>query len=103
MPVSPSFVAMALESKTEGTVILRCGGRFYKVLKVRIAEENSYMIECRDLESKQSKVFKYKLVGLMDALDRAFSIMKSPKDIFLLDLDNNGKWKIVTEDQICRL
>ena len=30
MPVSPSFVAMALESKTEGTMILRCGGRFYK-------------------------------------------------------------------------
>ena len=92
-----------MESKTKGTMILRCGGRFYKVLKVRTAEENSYTFECRDLESKQSKVFKYKLVGLLDALDRAFSIMKSPKDIFLLDLDSGGKWKIVTEDNMRRL
>jgi hypothetical protein len=96
-------VALAVESKTKGTMILRCGGRFYKVLKVRTAKENSYTFECRDLESKQSKVFKYKLVGLLDALDRAFSIMKGPKDIFLLDLDGGGKWKIVTEDNVRRL
>jgi hypothetical protein len=96
-------VALAVETRTKGTMILRCGGRFYKVLKVRTAEENSYTFECRGLDSKESKVFKYRLSGLLEALDRAFSIMKSPKDIFLLDLDRNGEWKIVTEDQIRKL
>ena len=92
-----------MESKTKGTIILRCGGRFYKVLKVRTAEENSYTFECRGLDSKESRVFKYRLSGLLEALDRAFSIMKGPKDIFLLDLDSGGKWKIVTEDNMRRL
>jgi hypothetical protein len=89
-------------------VILRYGGRLYRVLEVRTAEENSYTFECRDLESKQSRVFKYELVGyesagLLDALDRAFSTMKSSRDIFFLDLDDNGKWKIINEDQLRKL
>jgi hypothetical protein len=89
-------------------MILRYGGRLYKVLEVRTAEENSYTFECRDLESKQSQVFKYKLVGyksagLLDALDRAFSNVKSPKDILFLDLDSNEKWQIVNEDQLRKL
>ena len=71
MPVSPSFVAMALESKTEGTMILRCGRRFYKVLKVRGAGENSFAFECRDLDTKENRVFKYKL---LIRLNRAVSV-----------------------------
>jgi len=43
------------------------------------------------------------LSGFLEAADRAFSTMKSPKDIFFLDLDRNGEWKIVTEDQIGKL
>jgi hypothetical protein len=97
-----------VESRTKETVILRYGGRLYKVLEVRTAEKNYYTLECRNLESKQSRVFKYKLVGyesagLLDALDRAFSTMKSPKDILFLDLDGNGKWQIVSEDQLRKL
>ena len=89
-----------MESKTKGTMILRCGGRFFKVFKVRSAGENSYVFECKDLDSKESRVFRYKLSGLLEALERATSIMKSPKDIFLLDLDHKGEWKIMTKDQI---
>lgn len=58
---------------------------------------------CRKLDSKESRVFHYKMLGLLEAVDRAFSIMKSPKDIFFLDLDNNSKCNLVTEDQIRRL
>lgn len=77
-----------------------CGGRFYKVLTVRSRGDNSYTFECRDIDSKESRVLKYRLSGLLEVLDRAVSIMKSPRDIFLLDLDNDGQWKIVTEAQI---
>ena len=103
MPVSPSFVAMALESKTEGTMILRCDGRFYKVLKLKSSGENSYTFECKDLDSKESKVFQYKMLGLLEALDRAVAVMKGPKDIFFLDLDRNGEWKILNEDRLRKL
>jgi hypothetical protein len=41
--------------------------------------------------------------GLLEAIDQAFKIMKSPKDLFFLDLDNKGKWKIVNEDQLKKL
>ena len=92
-----------MESKTKGTMILRCGGRFFKVLKVRSAGENSFLFECKDLDSRENRVFQYKMLGLLEALERATSIMKSQKDIFLLDLDRNGEWKIVTEDQISKL
>lgn len=84
-------------------MILRRGGRFYKVLKLRSNGENSYTFDCRDIDSKESKVFQYKMLGLLEALDRAVAMMKSPKDIFFLDLDRNGKWKIVSEDQISKL
>jgi hypothetical protein len=29
--------------------------------------------------------------------------MKNPKDIFFLNLDNKGEWKVVNEDQIHNL
>lgn len=92
-----------MESKTKGTMILRCGGRFFKVLKVRSAGEHSYLFECKDLDSRENRVFQYKMLGLLEALERATSIMKSQKDIFLLDLDRNGEWKIVNEDQVNNL
>jgi predicted nucleic acid-binding protein len=81
-------------------MILRCGGRFYKVLKLRSSGENSYTFECKDLDTKESRVFQYKISGLLEALDRAFKIMKDPKDIFFLDIDRNGEWRIVKESQI---
>ena len=40
------------------------------------------------------------MLGILEALDSAASEMKDPKDILLIDLDNQGKWKIMTKDQI---
>jgi hypothetical protein len=84
-------------------MILHCGGRFYKVLKVRSKGDNSYTFECKDLDTKESRDFQFRMSGLLEVADRAFSIMKCPKDIFFLDLDRNGKWKIVNEDQLRKL
>jgi hypothetical protein len=92
-----------MESRTKGTMILRCGGRFYKVLKLRSKGDNSYTFECKDLDTKERREFQFKMTGLLEVADRAFSTMKSPKDILFLDLDNNGKWKIVPENQIRKL
>ncbi len=41
--------------------------------------------------------------GLLEALDQAVKVMKNLKDIFFLDLDRNGEWKIVKENQIRNL
>src|SRR4030066_647092 len=91
---------MELESRTKGTMILRYSGRFYKVIKVRSRGDNTYTFECTDLDTKQSKTLKFSLSGFLEAADRAFSVMKGPKDIFFLDLDHGGEWKVVNEDQI---
>ena len=40
-------------------MILRCGGCFYKVLKLRSSGDNSYTFECKDLDTKQSKILKF--------------------------------------------
>ena len=69
-------------------MILRYSGRFYKVIKVRSRGDNSYTLECKDIVSKKSRTLKVSLFGFLEAADRAFSIMKSPKDTFFLDLDN---------------
>jgi cellulose biosynthesis protein BcsQ len=33
-------------------------------------------------------------------MDAAASVMRDPKDVLLVDLDDQGKWKIMTKDQI---
>jgi hypothetical protein len=89
-----------LWKKIKGTMILRYEGRFYKVLKVRSRGDNSYTFECLDIDSKQSRILKVSLSGFLAAADKAFSVMKDPKGSFFLDLDNQGKWKVVNENQI---
>ena len=84
-------------------MILRYSGRFYKVIKVRSRGDNSYTFQCMDLDTKKSKTLKFSLSGFLEAADHTFSVMKSPKDIFFLDLDNQGKWKVINEDQIRNL
>ena len=84
-------------------MILRSGGRFYKVLKLKSTGENNYVFECKDLDTKENKVFQYQMLGLIEAADRAFQEMKSPKDIFFLDLDNMGEWKVVSRKQMEQL
>ena len=90
----------SVESKTKGTMILRCGGCFYKVLKLRSTGDNNYLFEYNDLNTKENKILQCQMRGLNEAANRAFQEMKSPKDILFLDLDRNGEWKIVAEDQI---
>ena len=59
-----------------------------------------WTFECKDVESKQNQVFKYQMLGMLEAMDAAASKLKDPKDILLIDLDNHRKWKIMTKDQI---
>jgi hypothetical protein len=92
-----------VESKTKGSMILRYSGRFYKVLKIRSRVDNNYIFEAKDLDTKRDKVLEFNMSGLLEAADQAFKAMKSPKDILFLDLDNNGKWKVVNEDQLKKL
>ncbi|MCJ7635513.1 hypothetical protein MUP77_24385 [Candidatus Bathyarchaeota archaeon] len=92
-----------VESRTKGTMILRYGGRFYKVIKVRSRGDNNYTFECTDIDTKQSRTLEFSLSGFLEAADQAFSVMKSPKDIFFLDLDNNGEWKVINENEITGL
>jgi len=84
-------------------MILRYNRRFYKVIKVRSSGDNSYTFECKDIDTKRSRTLRFSLSGFLEAADRAFSVMASPKDIFFLDLDNEGKWKIVNEDELSKL
>jgi hypothetical protein len=89
-----------MEGQSKGTMILRYKGRFYKVLKTRARGNNNYTFECRDLDTKEDMILQFNLSGFLEATDRAFKAMKSPKDIFFLDLDRNGKWKVVNENKL---
>ena len=59
-----------VETRTKGTMILRCGGCFYKVLKLRSSGDNNYIFECKDLDTKESKILQYRMSSLLEALDR---------------------------------
>jgi len=93
-------VKKGLEFRIKGTLILRRRGRFFKVITTRRTGGNWWTFECKDIETKQNRVFKYEMLGMLEAMEAAASVMKDPKDILLLDLDNQGKWKIMTKDQI---
>lgn len=81
-------------------MILRQKGKFFKVIKARSQGDNNYVFECKDLDTKEDKTLQFNLSGFLEAADRAFQVMKSPKDIFFLDLDRNGEWKVVNEDKL---
>jgi hypothetical protein len=83
-------------------MILRYSGRFYKVLKLKSSGDNIYTFECKDLDTKKSQILKLSLSGFLEAVDKALPAMKTPKDIFFLDLDNKGEWKVVNEEQLGR-
>jgi len=42
------------------------------------------------------------MLGMLEAMDAAASVTKHPEDILLMDLDNQGKWVIMTKDQISK-
>jgi hypothetical protein len=89
-----------VKTQVKGTFILRRKGRFYKVITTRHTGGNWWTFECKDLEKKLNRVFKYEMLGMLEALDSAAFVMKDPKDILLSDLDNQGKWGIMARDQL---
>jgi hypothetical protein len=54
----------------------------YKVLKRASSGDNNYTFESKDIDTKESKVLQFQILGLIEATNRAFQEMKSPKDIF---------------------
>ena len=92
-----------LLSRVKGTLILRRRKRFFKVVSVKRTEGNWWTFECRDLKTRQGSSFRYELLGMLEAMDAAYSVMKDPKDIMLIDLDNQGKWKIIPKNKIDKL
>jgi hypothetical protein len=86
--------------EVKGTFLLRRKGVFYKVITVRRTEDCWWIFYCVDIKSKRKRVLKYKLLGTLETLDNAASKLKDPKDILMIDLDNHGKCKIMTKEQI---
>ena len=89
-----------LKIQIKGTFILRRKGRFHKVIKTRHTEGNWWTFECKDIDSRRGVTFDFEMLGMLKALDSAASVMRAPKDILLLDLDNQGKWAILTKNQL---
>jgi hypothetical protein len=48
----------------------------------------------------KSQILPHNLSGFLEALDKALPAMKNSKDIFFLDFDSHGQWKVVNEDQL---
>lgn len=89
-----------MESRTKGTMFLHYKRHLFKVIKVRSRGDNNWTFECNELDRKKSHTLTLNLSGFLEAMDKALPAMKSPKDIFFLDLDNNGEWKVVNEDKL---
>jgi len=43
------------------------------------------------------------MLGMLEVLDSAVSVMKNAKDILFMDLDNQGKWSILAKNQIDKI
>ena len=86
--------------QVKGSFFLKDKGRFFKVITVRPVGDNRYVFGCRELCSEKSEVLTFRLLGLLEAMDAAASVMRDPKDVLLVDLDDQGKWKIMTKDQV---
>ena len=89
--------------QVKGTFILKDKGRWFKVITVRPVGDNRYVFDCRELVSKKSEVLTFRMLGLLDAMDAAARVMTDPKDILLVDLDNQGKWKILTKNEVDKI
>jgi hypothetical protein len=80
--------------------MLRRNDRLYKVLTARHTGDNWWTFECIDIESRVNRVLKYQMLGIIEALESAASVTKDPKDVLMIDLDDHGKCKIMTKEQI---
>jgi hypothetical protein len=86
--------------QVKGSFFLKDKGRFFKVITVRPVGEYRYVFGCRELDSGKSEVLTFRLLGLLDAMDAASRVMRGPKGVLLVDLDDQGEWKTMTKDQI---
>jgi hypothetical protein len=86
--------------QVKGSFFLKDKGRFFKVITMRPVGDNRYVFDCRELDSKKSEVLTFRMLGLLDAMEAAARVMRDPKDVLLVDLDDQGKWKILTKNEI---
>jgi len=91
------------EFSTLGTFILKNKGCYLKVISVRPVGDNTYVFDCRQLDSRNSEVLTFRMLGLLETIDTATQHMKESKDILLMDLDNNGLWKIIPKEHVEKL
>ena len=89
--------------QVKGSFFLKDKGSFFKVITVRPVADNGYVFGCRELDSEKSEVLTFRMLGLLDAMQAAASVMKDPKDILLVDSDDQGKWKILTKEEVDRI
>ena len=82
----------------KGTFILKRYGVYYKVITVRRTEDCYWILNCIDLKTKQKKVLKYKLLGMLEALE-LHQRNETLQDIMLIDLDDNGAVKFMTNNK----
>jgi hypothetical protein len=65
--------------QVKGSFFLKVKGRFFKVITVRPVGDNRYVFGCRELCSEKSEVLTFRLLGLLDAMDAAASVMRTGK------------------------
>ena len=65
--------------QVKGSFFLKDKGRFFKVITVRPVGDNRYVFGCRELGSEKSEVLTFRLLGLLDAMDAAASVMRTRK------------------------
>jgi len=82
-----------LQFKSNGTMILRHCGNLFKVSNIHSYGNKTFRFECQDIATKEEKLFQFILSGLLEAVDYAFKVMRSSKDIFFLDLEHN-QWDV---------
>ena len=83
-------------------MVLKRGGHFFEVITVG-GTGHRCVFECMEIDSKQRQVFTYGILRLLETLDVAARVLRDPKDILLVDLNNQGKWKILSKDEVDRI
>jgi len=80
--------------QVKGSFFLKDKGRFFKVITVRPVGDNRYVFGCRELDSKKSEVLTFRMLGLLDAMDAAASVMRTRKTScwWIWTIRANGKY-----------
>lgn len=60
------------------------------------------MFKCEDMDKKKDVTLNFQISRMWEVLDKA-STMKDPKDILLIDLDQQGNWMMWTRDKLKKL